>query len=168
MYQYFIVANNNNLQSSETSKEIHQIHSQHPTQGIVELTLGYVLYQADNTQHSFHEPPSGGDQFKETELFAVEHHVNPFQPSLDDQTMNAQVLRNQFNKQSMIENNVSSVPKTRETSSCLKQPINDINCPDYIRNDSAIPDYLPNKSGDKIEMGDVPKEAKAFQNSVSD
>nr|XP_034311945.1 uncharacterized protein LOC105335826 isoform X8 [Crassostrea gigas] len=121
-----------------------------------------------NTQHCSHEPPSGADQFKETELFAVEHYVNPSQPSLDDQTMNAQVLRNQFNKQSMIENNVSSVPKTRETSSCLKQPINDINCPDYIRNDSAIPDYLPNKSGDKIEMGDVPKEAKAFQNSVSD
>uniref|UniRef100_K1R8A3 Neural cell adhesion molecule L1-like protein n=1 Tax=Magallana gigas TaxID=29159 RepID=K1R8A3_MAGGI len=119
-----------------------------------------------NTQHSSHEPPSGADQFKERN--AVEHYVNPSQPSLDDQTMNAQVLRNQFNKQSMIENNVSSVPKTRETSSCLKQPINDINCPDYIRNDSAIPDYLQNKSGDKIEMGDVPKEAKAFQNSVSD
>uniref|UniRef100_A0A8W8NKW3 Fibronectin type-III domain-containing protein n=1 Tax=Magallana gigas TaxID=29159 RepID=A0A8W8NKW3_MAGGI len=153
-----LLPNNTSLQSSETSKEI-----------AAQLRLSINSVQTkNNTQHCSHEPPSGADQFKETELFAVEHYVNPSQPSLDDQTMNAQVLRNQFNKQSMIENNVSSVPKTRETSSCLKQPINDINCPDYIRNDSAIPDYLPNKSGDKIEMGDVPKEAKAFQNSVSD
>lgn len=157
-----LLPNKTSQQSTETSKEIHQVHSQHPKQGTVELTLGYVFYQADKTQNSFHQPPSGGNQFKETELFAVDHHVNPSRPLYDDQTMNAQVVRNQFNKQSMIGTNMSSVP----TSSCLKQPNDDSNFPDYIRNDPSIPDYLPNKSGDQIEMDHVPNEAKYFQNGT--
>lgn len=175
MNPHFIVANKTSQQSTETSKEIHQVHSQHPKQGTVELTLGYVFYQADKTQNSFHQPPSGGNQFKETELFAVDHHVNPSRPLYDDQTMNAQVVRNQFNKQSMIGTNMSSVP----TSSCLKQPNDDSNFPDYIRNDPSIPDYLPNNSEDQIEMDYVPNEAKddfetdyfqngAMEDSVSD